>query len=165
MKTDLFQSCGHCWAFQIRCHIQCTTLTASSFRIWNSSTAISSPPLTFFVVVLPKAHLTSHSRMSGSRWMITPSWLPGSLWGNKKLQGFTMDFLLPIQFFLQAQNTPVLRFYKTSPYSDNQSCFILYVDVVDCCWLLISSWCWFLDWCYMLISWCFPSVHSLLLPS
>ena len=25
--------------------------------------------------MLPKAHLTSHSRMSGSRWVITPSWL------------------------------------------------------------------------------------------
>ena len=25
-----------------------------------------------------KAHLTSHSRMSGSRWVITPSWLSGS---------------------------------------------------------------------------------------
>ena len=24
--------------------------------------------------MLPKAHLTSHSRMSGSRWVITPSW-------------------------------------------------------------------------------------------
>ena len=29
--------------------------------------------------MLPKAHLISHSRMSGSRWMITPSWLPESL--------------------------------------------------------------------------------------
>ena len=29
--------------------------------------------------MLPKAHLTSHSRMSGSRWLITPSWLSGSL--------------------------------------------------------------------------------------
>ena len=28
--------------------------------------------------MLPKAHLTSHSRMSGSRWMITPLWLSGS---------------------------------------------------------------------------------------
>ena len=28
--------------------------------------------------VLPKAHLTSHSRMSGSRWVITPFWLSGS---------------------------------------------------------------------------------------
>ena len=29
--------------------------------------------------MLPKAHLTSQSRMSGSRWMITPLWLSGSL--------------------------------------------------------------------------------------
>ena len=40
---------------------------ASSFRIWNSSTGIPSPPLALFVVMLSKAHLTSHSRMSGSR--------------------------------------------------------------------------------------------------
>ena len=37
MKTDLFQSCGHCWVFQICCHIECSTFTASSFRIWVSS--------------------------------------------------------------------------------------------------------------------------------
>ena len=36
MKTDLFQSCGHCWVFQICWHIECSTITASSFRIWNS---------------------------------------------------------------------------------------------------------------------------------
>jgi len=29
--------------------------------------------------MLPKAHLTSHSKMSGSRWVITQSWLSGSL--------------------------------------------------------------------------------------
>ena len=45
MKTDLFQSCGHCCVFQICWHIKCSTLTASSFRIWNSSTGIPSPPL------------------------------------------------------------------------------------------------------------------------
>ena len=28
--------------------------------------------------MFPKAHLTSHSRMSGSRWVITPSWFSGS---------------------------------------------------------------------------------------
>ena len=39
---------------------------------------MSSLPLALFVVMLPKAHLTSHSRMSGSRWVITPSWLSGS---------------------------------------------------------------------------------------
>ena len=57
---------------------ECSTLTASSFRIWNSSTEISSPLLALFVVMLPKAHLTSHSRIFGSRWVITPLWLSGS---------------------------------------------------------------------------------------
>ena len=73
MKTDLFQSCGHCWVFQICWHIECSTFTALSFRIWNSSTGIPSPLLALFVVMLPEAHLTSHSRMSGSRWVIIPS--------------------------------------------------------------------------------------------
>ena len=39
---------------------------------WNSITSTS------FVVMLSKADLTSHSRMSGSRWVITRSWLSGS---------------------------------------------------------------------------------------
>ena len=78
MKTDLFQSCGHCWVFQIFWHIECSTFTASSIRIWNSSTGIPSPPLALFVVMHSKTHLTSHSRMCGSRWVITPSWLSGS---------------------------------------------------------------------------------------
>ena len=52
MKTDLFQSCGHCWVFQICWHIECSTFTASSFRIWNSSTGILSPPLPLFLVML-----------------------------------------------------------------------------------------------------------------
>ena len=33
MKTHIFQSCGHCWVFQICWHVECSTLTASSFRI------------------------------------------------------------------------------------------------------------------------------------
>ena len=78
MKTDLFQACVHCWVVQICWHIECSTCIASSLRIWNSSTGIPSPPLTLFVVMLPKAHLISHSRMSGFRWVITPSWLSGS---------------------------------------------------------------------------------------
>ena len=60
-------------------NIECSTLIASSLRIWNSSAGIPSPPLALFVVMLPKVHLTSHSRMSGSRWVVTPSWLSGSL--------------------------------------------------------------------------------------
>ena len=59
------KACGHCWVFQICWHIKCITFTASSFRIWNSSIGILSPPLALFIVMLSKAHLTSHSRMSG----------------------------------------------------------------------------------------------------
>ena len=62
-----FPSSGHCWVFQICWHIECSTLTASSFRIWNSSAGIPSSPLALFIVMLPKVCLTLHSRMSGSR--------------------------------------------------------------------------------------------------
>ena len=50
-ETDFFPSCGHCWVFQICWHLECSTFTASSLRIWNSSTGIPSPPLILFVVV------------------------------------------------------------------------------------------------------------------
>ena len=44
----------------------------------NSSTRILSPPLTLSIVMLRQAHFTSDSRMSGSRWVITPLWLSES---------------------------------------------------------------------------------------
>ena len=78
MKTDLFQSCSHWGVFQMSWNIECSTWKASSLRIWNSSTGIPSLPLALFFVMLPKAQLTSHSRISDSRWVITPSWLSGS---------------------------------------------------------------------------------------
>ena len=53
----------HCW------QIECRTFTAPSFRIWNSSTGILSPPLAVFIVMHPKAHLTSHSScLSLAEW-------------------------------------------------------------------------------------------------
>ena len=73
MKTDLFQSCGHCWVFQICWHIECSTFTASFFRILNSSVGIPSPPLALFVVMLPKALLTSHSKMQTQKWLVNIS--------------------------------------------------------------------------------------------
>ena len=93
MKTDLFQSCSHSWVFQIYWHIECSTFTASSFRIWNSSAGIPSPPLALFRAMLLKAHLPSHSRISGSRWVITPSWL-SQLWRSFLYISmyFCMDF-------------------------------------------------------------------------
>ena len=74
-ESRSFPVLWHCWVFQICWHIECSTFIASSFRIWNNS--IPSPPLALFIVMLPKAHFTPHSRMSGSRWVITPPWLSG----------------------------------------------------------------------------------------
>ena len=79
MKTDLFQSCGHCWLSHICWHIDCNTLSASSIRIWNNWAGIPSPPLELFIVKLPKAHLTFHSRTSDYKWVSTPSYLSRSL--------------------------------------------------------------------------------------
>ena len=78
MKTDIFLSCGHYWVLEIYWHIECSILAASYFRIWNSSPGIPSYPLALFVVMLPKAHLTSHFKISHSRWVITPLWLSRS---------------------------------------------------------------------------------------
>ena len=71
MKTQLFQSCGHCCIFQICWHIECSTFIAWSFRIWNSSTGISSPPLALFIVMLPKSH-----------WLLTSWCLALSEWSH-----------------------------------------------------------------------------------
>ena len=117
MKTALFQSCGHCWVFQICWHIECSTFRASSFRIWNSSTGIPSPPLALFVVMLPKAHLTSHSRMTGSRWVITPSWLSGS-W-----RSFLYSSVYSCHLFLicsaSLRSLPFLSFIKHIGHLEN----------------------------------------------
>ena len=78
-EIDLFQSCGHCWVFQICWHNECKTLIASSFKGLNSSAGISLHPLALLTAVLLKAYLTAHSRMSGSEWLTTPSWLSNSL--------------------------------------------------------------------------------------
>ena len=78
-SSDYLLTWGHSWVFQICWYIECSTVTASSSSIWNSSAEIPSPPLTLFVVMLPKVHLTSHSRMPGFRLVITLSWLFGLL--------------------------------------------------------------------------------------
>ena len=79
MKIDLYQCYSYCWVFQICWHIERSTFIASSSRIWNSSAGIPSPPLALFVVMLPMIHLTSHFRMSGSRWVNISLWLSWSL--------------------------------------------------------------------------------------
>ena len=101
----------YCWVFQICCHIECSTFTASSFRIWNSSTRILSPPLDLFVVMLPKAHLTLHSRMSGSRWVITPLWLSG-LWRSSLYSSSVYSCHLFLISSASVRSIPFLSFIQ-----------------------------------------------------
>ena len=128
MKTDLFQSYGHCWVFQICWHIECSIFTASSFRIWNSSTGIPSPPLALFVVMLSKAHLTSHFRTSGSRSVITPSWL----------SGFWRSFLYRYIYFLSSAQTGWIRVSEDGIKNKTDNTHIhtnkdAYQEILTCC--------------------------------
>ena len=109
MRIDHFQSCGHCWVFQICWCIECSTFTASSFRIWNSSAGIPSASLAFFVVMLPKAHLASHSRMSGSEWVSTPPWLSGS-WRSFLYSSSVYSFHLFLISSASVRSSPFLSF-------------------------------------------------------
>ena len=141
MKTDLFQSCGHCWVFQICWHIEYSTFTASSFRIWNSSTGSPSPPLALFIVMLSKAHLTSHSRMSGSTWVITPSWLSGS-WRS----------------FLYSSSVHSCHLFLIPSASVRSAPFLSFIEPH-----LLTSFCCYglvINLCLTLCSWDFPSRNS-----
>ena len=105
MNTDLFQSCGHCWVFQICWHIESSAFIASSFRVWTRSTGISSPPLALFFV----HHLTLHSRMSYARWVITPLWLSGS-WRSFVNSFSVYSCHLFLIYFASVRSIPFLSF-------------------------------------------------------
>ena len=68
-----------------------------------------SPPLTLFVVMLPKANLTSHSKMSGFRWVITPSWLSGS-WRSFLYSSSVYSCHLFLISFASVRSIPFLSF-------------------------------------------------------
>ena len=100
MKTEIFQPCGSCWVSHIWWHIWCSNFTASSFMTWNSSAGIPSLPVALLVVTLSNAHLTSHSRMSGPRWVIPPSWLSGS-WSSSLYTSLVYPCHLFLYFLLR----------------------------------------------------------------
>ena len=185
--TVLFQSCGHwklshCWVFQICWHIECSTFTASSFRIWNSSTGILSPPLALFAVKLPKAHLTSHSRRSGSRWVIIPSWLFGS-WRSFLYSSYaycchlflissaSLRFILFLSFIVPtfAWNVPlVLNFLEEISSLSHSNVFLYFFALIAEEGFLISP-CYSLELCIQMdisfffsFAFCFSFFHSYL---
>ena len=87
MKTDFFQSCGHCWFFHCGWHAECSAVTASSFRIWKSSAGILSPPLALFIVMLPNP-----------AWCHTPGYLQSPfavILEPKKIKSLTVSIVSP----------------------------------------------------------------------
>ena len=61
--------------------------------------------------MLSKAHLTSHSRMSGSRRVITPSWLPGS-WRSFLYSSSVYSCYLFLISSASVRSIPFLSFIK-----------------------------------------------------
>ena len=61
--------------------------------------------------MLSKAHLTSHSRMSGSRWVITPLWLSGR-WRSFLYSSSVYSCHLFLKSSASVRSTPILSFIK-----------------------------------------------------
>ena len=64
MKTDLFQSCATAEFSKFAGILSAALSQHHLLGFEIEFNGILSPPLALFVVMLPKAHLTSHSRMS-----------------------------------------------------------------------------------------------------
>ena len=69
-----------------------------------------SPPLALFIVMSPKAHLTSHSRMSGSRWVIISLWISWS-WRSFLYTSVYSCYLFLISY-ASVRSIPFLSFIK-----------------------------------------------------
>ena len=71
MYTDLFQSCGHCWVFQICCHNECSTLTASKGSV-SVSKYSQQPSHTLWKM--------RDSEGKGGQWWTSSQLLPSRNW-------------------------------------------------------------------------------------
>ena len=75
MKTDFFQSCGHCWVFQICWHIECSTLTIVLLGLQLHSTGPGYPYFLEEWVVWKAlrtwAHVTAPPLISNSEQKLT----------------------------------------------------------------------------------------------
>ena len=103
--SDWCEMVPHC-GFDL--HFSDNGWTASFFRVWNSSAGMPSSLLALFVVMFPETHLTSHSKMSGSRWVITPLWLSGLVRLSLYSSCVFLPPLLNILFFCYVHTISVL---------------------------------------------------------
>ena len=153
---------------------------ASSVSICHSSVGIPSPPLALFIVILPKTHLSSLSRMSGSRWVITLSWLSGSLWSflycssvySCHLFLISSASLRLILFFVLycvhfVWNVPFVSNFLEEISSLSHSIVFLYFFALIIEKGFLISPCYFLERCIQMgisflfpFAFCFSSFHS-----
>ena len=152
---------NHCWVFQICWHIECSTLAAASFRIWNSLAGIPSLPLALFVVMLPKAHLTSHSKVSRSRWVTALTWviktfLYGSVYSCHFISSASVRSLSFLSFIvvILAWNVPLIPpvLLKRSLVFSVFLCFFHCSFKKACLSLLTTLWNFAFDWVYLSFS-------------
>jgi len=99
MKTDLFQFCGHCWVFQICWHIECSTFTAPSSRIWTDCFIICSATCVWFCNFMSTFKVTIHTEKClahkcTAQWIFT-KWIHQVISIQMKKQNMTS---LPMPF-------------------------------------------------------------------
>ena len=73
---------------------------------------LSAAPSQHHLVVLPKVHLTLHSRMSDSKWVITPLWLSG-LWRSFLYSSSVYSCHLFLISSASVRSIPFLFFIET----------------------------------------------------
>ena len=125
MKTDLFQSCGLCWVLQIYWPIECSTLTAWSFRIWNSSAGITSPLLVLFLGGSVGKAVACQCKRHGfnpwvrkipwrRKWQPTLVFLPVKSRGQRSLAGYSPVGITKSRTWLGDWTTTMLKVLWTS---------------------------------------------------
>ena len=104
-KIDLFQSCGHCWVFQICCLIEYSILTASSS--WASFRSIL---FLFFIVPVFAWNVPLVALIFLKRSPVFPILLFSSIslyWSHRK-SFLSLLAILSVQFNSVAQSCPTL---------------------------------------------------------
>ena len=92
--------------------------------------------------MLPKANLTLHSRTSGSRWVITPSWLPRS-W-RPFLYSFSVYSCHPFTYLRMKCSHGISNFLEEISSLSHSVVFLYFfalirsTKMIKCCYFLVA---------------------------
>ena len=110
---------------------------SSIFRIWHSSSGIPPPSLALSIVMLPKAHLTLHSKISDSSWVTTPLWLSGS-WKSFLYSSSVYSCHLLI-FYASVRSMPFMSFILPMFTWNVPLVFLVFLKGSLVFWILLFS--------------------------